>query len=298
MRTEEQKARRKALGRTEKEKAWEKAYKSTPEYKARRKLLRNTPEAKAKAVAYNESKRGREVQKQFRENPKRKVYIKEYHKKPEVKSYMIEYHQKPEVKSKKRERSQTVEQREVQRKWRNTPEAIARRNTREAKEYQKAYKKSEKFKTYSQRPDVIAHNKAARKDRFKTPEGKEWLKNYINKRKKENPAFKMACILRGSLRQALKKGGYRKNGRTAKITGCSFQEFVIYIESKFEDWMTWDNHGKGHGKWNIDHIIPLASAKSKECAEKLCHFTNLQPLWALENILKSDKLDWPPPFSL
>jgi hypothetical protein len=50
--------------------------------------------------------------------------------------------------------------------------------------------------------------------------------------------------------------------------------------------MSWENYGK----WHVDHVIPLASAKTPEDLIKLCHYTNLQPLWAIENILKRDKL--------
>jgi hypothetical protein len=50
--------------------------------------------------------------------------------------------------------------------------------------------------------------------------------------------------------------------------------------------MSWSNHGK----WHIDHIIPLSSAKSKEELVKLCHYTNLQPLWALDNLGKANKI--------
>ena len=57
--------------------------------------------------------------------------------------------------------------------------------------------------------------------------------------------------------------------------------------------MTWENHGKYNGDfnygWDIDHIIPISSANSEEEIIKLNHYTNLQPLWATDNLIKSNK---------
>jgi hypothetical protein len=58
------------------------------------------------------------------------------------------------------------------------------------------------------------------------------------------------------------------------------------MESLFKEGMTWDNHGE----WHIDHIIPISSGKTEDEVVKLCHYTNLQPLWKTENLLKGDKL--------
>jgi len=60
-----------------------------------------------------------------------------------------------------------------------------------------------------------------------------------------------------------------------------------YIENKFTIGMTWENYGRGG--WEIDHIIPISSAKTKEDVLKLCHYTNLQPLWWRDNLKKSNK---------
>ena len=71
------------------------------------------------------------------------------------------------------------------------------------------------------------------------------------------------------------------------MLGCSFIEFKLYLESKFELWMTWENKGKYNGElnygWDIDHIIPLSSANSEEELVKLNHFENLQPLCSKMN---------------
>jgi len=80
---------------------------------------------------------------------------------------------------------------------------------------------------------------------------------------------------------------YRGTRHTEDIIGCSYNEFKIYIESKFEPWMTWENHGKYNGElnygWDIDHIIPLASITNEEEYNLVNHFSNLQPLCSKVN---------------
>ncbi len=68
--------------------------------------------------------------------------------------------------------------------------------------------------------------------------------------------------------------------------GTSIENVKRNLESQFQPGMNWENYGK----WHVDHIVPLASAKSKEELEKLYHYTNLQPLWAADNIRKSDTM--------
>lgn len=80
--------------------------------------------------------------------------------------------------------------------------------------------------------------------------------------------------------------------------GCSFEEFKIYLESKFEDWMTWENYGKYNGQlnygWDIDHIIPLSKAITENEIYNLSHYMNLQPLCSRTNRdIKKDKIENP-----
>ena len=58
-----------------------------------------------------------------------------------------------------------------------------------------------------------------------------------------------------------------------------------HLESQFIDGMGWDNRVE----WHIDHIIPLSSAKTEDELYRLCHYTNLQPLWAEDNLKKGNK---------
>ena len=71
-----------------------------------------------------------------------------------------------------------------------------------------------------------------------------------------------------------------------EMLGCTPEELRDHLQSQFTEGMTLENHGE----WHIDHIIPLASANTEEEIVKLCHYTNLQPLWAEDNLSKSDKI--------
>lgn len=103
-----------------------------------------------------------------------------------------------------------------------------------------------------------------------------------DKRKLIDPLYKLKYNIRIIIGKAIRKRGYTKRSQTQNILGCTFEEFKIYLESKFEPWMNWNNHGKYNGKfnygWDIDHIIPLSSAKTEDELLKLNHYTNIQPL--------------------
>ncbi len=97
--------------------------------------------------------------------------------------------------------------------------------------------------------------------------------------------FRIRCLLRTRVRNAVRKG---KAGSAIEDLGCTVQELRNYLESKFLPRMCWENFGK----WHIDHIRPLSSfdLSVKEEFLEACHFTNLQPLWAEENIRKGMRM--------
>lgn len=129
---------------------------------------------------------------------------------------------------------------------------------------------------------------------------KENHKKYINNRLKTDKLFKLSLNLRNLIRKSIKVNGYSKISKTNTILGCSFEEFKNHLESKFESWMTWDNHGNWNGipcelniAWDIDHIIPTSSAKTEEELLKLNHYSNLQPLCSYTNrIMKRNKINY------
>lgn len=119
---------------------------------------------------------------------------------------------------------------------------------------------------------------------------KEHLRKYWNektkKRLKEDNLFYLKSRTSILIYQSLKNNGYSKKTRAYKILGCSFEEFKTYIEIQFTKGMTWENKGK----WHLDHIIPISSAKTEEEVIRLNHYTNFQPLWVKDNLSKSNKI--------
>jgi hypothetical protein len=109
----------------------------------------------------------------------------------------------------------------------------------------------------------------------------------VNKRN-QDPIIKLTETVRNRLRSFLLLRTIVKQNKTFEIVGCSPQFLKEYLEKKFTEGMSWDNHGL-YG-WHIDHIIPLSSVSTGEEIYKLCHYTNLQPLWATDNLKKGSKL--------
>jgi len=111
---------------------------------------------------------------------------------------------------------------------------------------------------------------------------------YIKKRYREDALFALASLYRSRVRISVREQGFSKTSRTAEMLGCSYEELVLHLEPKFLPGMPWQNRGR-HG-WHIDHKIPLVSATSAEELQALCHFSNLQPLWAEDNLKKGAKM--------
>lgn len=134
------------------------------------------------------------------------------------------------------------------------------------------------------------NNRQQFRDYYKTyrskPSFKENRRNYENSKRKISNLYRVKTNLRKRIGSFLK--GKKKSKSTEILLGCSYQDFIIYLEQKFTDGMSWENYGL-YG-WHIDHIIPLSSATDELSLEKLCHYTNLQPLWAKDNLSKGDKI--------
>jgi hypothetical protein len=135
-------------------------------------------------------------------------------------------------------------------------------------------------------------NKESIQNKIKNWEKKNYQKirdrknKRVKERRKEDPIFYLMNKIRCRLRKYLITLNITKKNRTFDIVGCTPQEVKEHLEKQFVVGMSWENKNL----WHIDHIIPLSSAKTEEELYKLCHFTNLQPLWAEENLKKSNKI--------
>lgn len=112
------------------------------------------------------------------------------------------------------------------------------------------------------------------------------VREYARKRQArlwiEDIQYRLRVLLRNRLNDTL--NGRRRNGSAVRDLGCSIAEFKTYIEAQFEPGMTWDNWALDG--WHLDHIKPLASFDLADRAQFLeaCHFTNIRPLWAVNNL--------------
>jgi len=114
-----------------------------------------------------------------------------------------------------------------------------------------------------------------------------WLaanSDYFRKRRATDVPYKIQRNLRARLHAAIKRNS--KSGSAVRDLGCSIEELKKHLEVQFEEGMTWDNWTTDG--WHIDHIRPLASfdLTDREQLLEAVHYTNLQPLWAEENLRK------------
>ena len=156
------------------------------------------------------------------------------------------------------------------------------------KEKLRAYKAAYRQKYATKVASAISNWKSDNRERVK-----EYERQYRKRRREKGLKFphestvetKLRSILRNRIWDALK--GQRKLGSAVKDLGCSVLELKKHLESKFQVGMTWDNYGD----WHVDHILPLSKFDLADLAQfkKAVHFSNLQPLWAADNIKKSNK---------
>lgn len=144
-------------------------------------------------------------------------------------------------------------------------------------EYNKTHKRQikETVKKWESVPENKEKINKSKRERYKAR-----MQNDILFRVKEN--------IRQAIKRAFKEKNHKKSSKTTNILGCTFDELKVYLENKFESWMSWDNYGSyrlnGPRTWQVDHIFSLCTAKTKEDIIKLNHYTNLRPLCSKINL--------------
>jgi len=143
------------------------------------------------------------------------------------------------------------------------------------------YTKNNKEFVYLKRKKYREENKEKLKEQYE--KAKEKRKIYRNNRRKTDFLYCLKCRIRKNINVSIKKKGYTKKSSAYNILGCDYEFFKNYIESQFTIGMNWNNI-------HLDHILPLAVAKTEDEVLKLNHYTNFQPLLAKDNLNKYTKI--------
>jgi len=124
-------------------------------------------------------------------------------------------------------------------------------------------------------------------EKFRKKETRRQMDWQTKRRYWNRPHRRIAENLRKRIRNALKQANGTKSARTLELLGCDIEFLRQHLSNQFTEGMTWDNYGE----WHVDHIKPCAAFDLTDPEQQLqCfHYTNLQPLWAIDNLSKSDK---------
>ena len=157
------------------------------------------------------------------------------------------------------------------------------------KVYKKAYIHLEAVKVKRKAYNQSEAGKAYMKAYEQTEKRKAYTKAYRKNRRQTDPVYKLHKNLSSGFCNWIK--GNQKTCRTEQYVGCTYQELLDHLESQFDEGMSWENHGVGDNKWQIDHFKAQSrfDPTIEEEAFKCWHYTNLQPMWSSENISWKDK---------
>jgi len=175
-------------------------------------------------------------------------------------------------------------------------------NIEKVKEGRKKYYKKNKNKILEARKIRVKKNlehyrklwkkyniksKDKRRENYKKHKDNGDINRYYKIKYETNINYKITCSLRSVFYHAIKNNS--KKSSVLELLGCTIEELKIYLQSMFNEKMNWKNHGK---YWHIDHIIPCSSFDMSimENQKRCFHYTNLQPLYWRDNLVKSDKI--------
>ncbi len=206
------------------------------------------------------------------------------------------------AKQKEKYHKDIVKSRLLQNEWRSKNKIKINQRIKEWKkenkkrliEINREYRKNNKniFKTSSEKYAKNNPDKIKQKNKNWRDNNKEHIRlydyNYKKNKRIKDTNFRIITIHRSRIQSAIKNQSGAKAFKTIELLGCAVKECRKHIEKQFLKNMSWDNYGK----WHIDHILPCNSFDLTDPKQqKICfHYTNLQPLWAIDNIKKGSKI--------
>lgn len=220
----------------------------------------------------------RTKRKKYSATPEKKVKLKEYRKTYDVNN-------KEKIKARGDAWYQDNKERHLQkgREWRDA-------NPEKVKEISDAWYQNNKERHLQKGKEWREANPERMKELQKDwyDKNRDDINAKLREKRKTDPLFRISLNLRNRLCKLITKG--YKSTHTMELLGCSAEELKEHLEKQFTEGMNFDNYGK----WHVDHILPCASFNLLEPEEqrKCFHYTNLQPLWAVDNLSKGAKLDW------
>ena len=207
---------------------------------------------------------------------KRKCYQKN---KEKVAAYKREYYQKnkEKVAAYKREYYQTNKE-----KLTANQREHYQQNKEEILAYQRKYQQNNKDKIAAYQRKYQHEYKRQNKEKFAA-----YQREYIRQRRRLDPEFNLLCRLRNRMYKAVKAAGLdNKYASSSELLGISPQGLKEWLEAQFTEGMTWENRSD----WHVDHRVPCdAFDLTVDQNQRICFwYKNLQPMWAKDNIQKSN----------
>lgn len=168
-----------------------------------------------------------------------------------------------------------------------------KRNPEKVKKWKRDYRKRNPEAAYASVRQWLDKNpgytkQKSREQRERDPDGiRQYMREYKKQRLEDDPGFAMSCTVRSILRRTLKATNQRKTNNTVKILGYDGDQLRDHLERHMLPGMTWENYGD---EWHIDHTISVAEYIRLGVTDPavINALSNLMPMWAKDNISKSD----------
>jgi hypothetical protein len=162
-------------------------------------------------------------------------------------------------------------------KYREYERSIRKKNPERYKQ-QKAIRRKNNLSKIRQQENASYYRNKKNKIQAQT--------RYQKQRSETDFIFRESKKIKNLVSKTFRDKGYSKKSRVHDILGCSYEEFLKHIQGQFLEGMNWDNRNN----WHLDHIIPISLAKTYNDIIASNHYTNFQPLWAIDNIRKGNKI--------